>query len=135
MQELEENLLEDLHRVGLAEKFNLVLKQYSKSYFGRYDPNTNTVTLYVNKTPEGEMFSYQELLLTLIHETIHCKQWSSPDFHRTRGVMHDPEFKRLYNQYSNRAKALSLFREVVVRCDYIFPQNVSQSHGRCSICY
>jgi hypothetical protein len=133
MQELEEKLLSDLSNVGLVEDFNLSLRGYSKSYFGRYDPNTNTVILYVDKTPEGDMFSYQDLLLTLIHEVIHCKQWSNPEFHRVKGVMHDPEFKRLYNMYSNRVKALSLFREVVVRCDCIFPQSLYQAHGACSV--
>lgn len=114
MQELAEKIKHDLIKVGLTEHFNLVIRDYSKSYFGRYDPNTNTVILYVYKSPDKScMFSYEELLNTAIHEVIHCKQWNDPKFKRLRGVMHDPEFKRLYCIYSNRARARCLFKEVL----------------------
>lgn len=112
MQELETQLREDLLKIGLDVKFTLSLRPYSKTYFGRYNPNTNTVILYVHRTLGGDMYSYKELLLTTIHEVIHCLQWSDPDFKRVKGVMHDPEFKRLFDLYSNRARARILFREV-----------------------
>lgn len=113
MQELEMSLRNDLSKVGLDVEFTLSLRPYSKSYFGRYDINTSTIIVYVQKTPNGEMYSYEEILLTTIHEAIHCYQWHNPEFKRVRGVMHDLEFKRMYNTYSNRAKARLLFKEMM----------------------
>lgn len=113
MQELETQLREDLLKIGLDVKFTLSLRPYSKSYYGRYDVTTSTIIIYVQKTPKGDMYSYEELLLTTIHEAIHCKQWHDPKYKRVRGVMHDLEFKRLYALYSNRARARLLLREVI----------------------
>ena len=113
MQELETRLRNDLSKIGLDVEFTLSLRPYSKSYFGRYDIATSTIIVYVQKTPKGDMYSYEELLLTTIHEAIHCKQWHDPKYKRVRGVMHDLEFKRLYALYSNRAKARILLREVM----------------------
>lgn len=113
MQELELKLRNDLSKIGLDVDFNLSIRPYSSSYFGRYDINTSTIILYVQKTPRGEMYPYEELLLTTIHEAIHCLQWHSPDYKRVKGVMHDLEFHRLYALYSNRAKARILFKEAL----------------------
>ena len=115
MQELEMRLRNDLSKIGLDVKFTLSIRPYSKSYFGRYDVASNTVILYVQKIRGGDMYSYEELLLTTIHEAIHCLQWCDPKFKRIKGVMHDLEFKRLYSLYSNRAKARILFKEVTSR--------------------
>lgn len=115
MQELEMRLRNDLSKIGLDVEFTLSLRPYSKSYFGRYDINSSTIIVYVQKTPNGDMYSYEEILLTTIHEAIHCKQWHDPKFKRVKGVMHDIEFKRLYALYSNRARARVLFKEVVRR--------------------
>ena len=119
MQELEMRLRNDLSKVGLDDDFTLSLRPYSKSYFGRYDIATSTIILYVYKTPKGEMYPYEELLLTTIHEAIHCKQWHDPNYKRVKGVMHDLEFKRLYAMYSNRAKARILFKEAT-RYDSVY---------------
>lgn len=124
MQDLEMRLRNDLSKIGLDVEFTLSLRRYSKSYFGRYDINTSTIIVYVQKTPKGEMYSYEEILLTTIHEAIHCKQWHDPKYKRVRGVMHDVEFKRLYALYSNRARARVLFKEVV-KYDYS-----SKANGR-----
>ena len=126
MQELETSLRKDLSKIGLDVKFTLSLRPYSKSYFGRYDPNKNIIILYVYKTPDGAMYSYEDLLLTTIHEAIHCLQWSNPEFKRVKGVMHDLEFKRLYDLYSNRARARILFREVLQSYDYIYQKDFRQ---------
>lgn len=112
MQELEARLRNDLSKIGLDVEFTLSLRPYSKSYFGRYDVSNNVIILYVQKTVKGDMYSYEELLLTVIHEAIHCKQWHDPDYKRIKGIMHDTEFKRLYSLYSDRAKARILFEEV-----------------------
>lgn len=112
MQELEDLLKEDLARIGLDVTCNISIRGYSKSYFGRYDPNTNTIILYVLESPEGDMYPYLNVLLTTVHEAVHCKQWSDPKFKRIRGVMHDVEFKTLYNVYADRAKSLVLLKEM-----------------------
>ena len=132
MQELEKSLRNDLSKIGLVVDFNLSLKPYSKSYFGRYDVYTSTIILYVQKTPEGEMYSYEDLLLTTIHEAIHCKQWHDPKYKRIKGVMHDLEFKRLYALYSNKAKARLLLREVM-NCDSFYQTNIREVPYRSSI--
>ena len=119
MSELENQLRADLLKIGLNENFKLSLRPYSKSYYGRYIPRSNTVIVYVNKSPNGEPYPYIDLLLVVIHEVIHCMQWSRPNFKRIKGVMHNPEFKQLYGIYSNRAKALVLFREVIKNYDII----------------
>ena len=132
MQELEMRLRNDLSKIGLDVEFTLSLRPYSKSYFGRYDINSSTIIVYVQKTPNGEMYSYEEILLTTIHEAIHCKQWHDPKYKRVRGVMHDLEFKRLYALYSDRARARVLFKEVVHR-DSFYKANGQQAYNYCSL--
>ena len=113
MQELHHRLLTDLRRVGIADKFELNLRPYSKTYYGRYDPNQNRITLYVFEDKEcTKLMKYKDLLLTLVHEAVHCIQWNDPTFIRRKGVMHDAEFYRLYNSYSDRVKSLLLLQEV-----------------------
>lgn len=114
MQKLYNRLMKDIRDIGIKEEFKLVLKPYSKSYYGTYNPNSNTITLYVY-SDKGctKVFPYLNLLLTLVHEAIHCKQWKRKDYRRVKGIMHDEEFKILYNVYSDRARAILLMREVM----------------------
>lgn len=114
MQDLEMRLRKDLSEIGLDVNFTLSLRPYSKSYFGRYDILSNTIILYVQENRKGDMYSYEDLLLTTIHEAIHCVQWNDPEFKRVKGVMHNPEFKKLYSLYSDKAKARLLFKEMCI---------------------
>lgn len=125
MTDLEKRLRTDLIKIGLVEDFTLSLRPYSKTYFGRYDVSTSTVILYVNQE-NGTPYPYKDLLMTTIHEVIHCKQWHSSSYKRVRGVMHDAEFKRLYNMYSNRAKARILFREAVSSYAFLYQAGLQQ---------
>ena len=108
MQELlYQRLLEDLRKVGVSSSFTLELRPYSKTYFGRYDPNTNKITLYIFEDKDCSHYvKYEDLLLTLIHEAVHCIQWDNKSFVRRKGVMHDAEFHRLFNEYKIKAKSL-----------------------------
>lgn len=124
-------LRKDLSNIGLDVEYNLSLRPYSKSYFGRYDVATNTIIIYVQKTPKGGMYSYEDLFLTHLHEALHCKQWSDPNYKRLKGVMHNLEFKKLYALYSNRAKALMLFRKVS-NYDNSFKTNFGKSNNNFS---
>lgn len=113
MQELHHRLLTDLQKVGINENFSLELRPYSKTYFGRYDPNINKVILYVYEDKSCTRYlKYEDLFMTLIHEAIHCIQWHDKSFVRRRGVMHDAEFHRLFNEYKDKAKSILLMREI-----------------------
>ncbi|MGL5913255.1 MAG: hypothetical protein ACRCZB_03745 [Bacteroidales bacterium] len=114
MQELHNKLMRDLRIIGIRVKFDLELKPYSKSYYGRYNPNSNKVTLYAYEDPRlTTLIDYEELLTTLVHESIHCMQWQDENFVRVKGVMHNLEFHRLLECYSKRVRALMLLKEVV----------------------
>ena len=107
MQELYHKLLGDMKRVGLPTDFTLELKPYSKTYYGRYNPNLDRVTVYIYEDKEcTKLTDYEELLLTSIHEAVHHVQWKDKSFVRRRGVMHDADFHRLYNMYAERAKSI-----------------------------
>ena len=132
MQELEMSLRNDLLKIGLDVDFNLSIRPYSKSYFGRYDVKSNTIILYVQKTPNGDMYPYCDLLLTVVHEAVHCVQWSNPKYERVKGIMHNAEFKKLYAVYSNRAKARVLFGEVL-GYDFVYQANYRKSCHRSGV--
>lgn len=119
MQELYNALLNDLYKLGFnIHSFKLVLRPYSKSYFGRYYIATKEIYLYVFEDEKLKRFlPYYQLLDTLIHEAVHAKQSSNKNFVRKRGVMHDPEFKTLYNKYHKKMLELRAEkeREVVLK--------------------
>lgn len=111
MQELYHRLLNDLQKIGITDSFSLELRPYSKTYFGRYDPNLDRITLYVYEDEScSNYIKYEELFITLIHESIHCMQWHDKSFVRRKGVMHDAEFHRLFNKYKTKAKSI-VFKE------------------------
>ena len=119
MQELHHRLLKDMKAVGLPTDFAFELKPYSKTYYGRYDPNSNKVTVYIYEDKScTKMLSYEDILLTSIHEAVHSMQWNDNSFVRRKGVMHNAEFFRLYNSFSDKAKSMLLLRKV--RYDRVF---------------
>lgn len=127
MQDLYHRLLSDLKKVGINESFKLELRPYSKTYYGRYDPNVDKVTLYVYEDESCSRYiQYEDLFMTLIHEAIHCIQWHSESFVRRKGVMHDAEFYRLFNEYKDKAKSILLMREI--RNDYFYPTVMGKAH-------
>lgn len=130
VQELYFKLIKDVESLGISANFKLELSGYSKTYFGRYDPNTDKITVYVYKDLKCTiMYDYKDLLLTVIHEVIHCMQWNDKSFIRRKGIMHDAEFHALYNQYSNRAKAYLLLREV--KYDNFFASHIGKAPTLC----
>lgn len=113
MQDLYHRLLRDMNALGISTDFTLELKGFSKTYFGRYDPNSNKVTVYVCENKScTRRYSYEDILLTCIHEAVHAIQWNDKSFVRRRGVMHNADFYRLYNMYADKAKSILLLREV-----------------------
>lgn len=114
MNSLYDQIIEDLKTVGLPVDFTLVLKPYSKSFYGRCFPDSKKIILYVYEDPEKtKLYSYSSLLLTAVHEAVHHLQFSRPTFVYCKGIMHNAEFHSLYQLYKDRTKALLLLREVV----------------------
>ena len=112
LQELKCLLLDYLQKIGIQTEFNLELKEYSKSFYGRYNPNNNTVILYVFQDNSlNTSYRVWDLLKTLIHEVCHCEQWNDPKFVRHRGVMHNTDFWRRYNKYVSIARELLTTKE------------------------
>ena len=113
MQDLYHRLLKDMSSIGIPTTFNFELKPYSKTYYGRYDPNLDKVTVYVYEDKScRRMMRYEDILLTSIHEAVHSIQWKDESFVRRKGVMHNTEFFTLYNAFSDKAKSMLLIREV-----------------------
>lgn len=113
MQDLYHRLIKDMKSLGVPTDFILELKPYSKTYYGRYDPNSNKVTVYIYEDKScTRMLRYEDILLTSIHEAVHSIQWHDKSFVRRKGVMHNTEFYRLYNSYCEKAKSMLLLREV-----------------------
>lgn len=114
MQELFSLLLKDLKTVGVPiSARQLVIKNYSSCNYGTYNPNTDKITLYVSREKDRYVpYNYEDILMTAIHECCHYMQWHDPDFVRVRGVMHNPQFYKMYNKYAEKANAMLLMKEI-----------------------
>lgn len=111
LNDLKEKLLCDLRALKIdVEGFELVLKPFSKSYYGRYNPKNKKLFLYIYEDSQcTKMYSYSQLFETLLHEVVHFIQWSDPEYIRIKGIMHNREFYILYN------KLLSMHKREVIR--------------------
>ena len=108
-EDFHSRIIRDLRRIGITEEFELELRDFSKTYYGRYSPTKNRITLYIYLDPLCKVLvDYKSLFLTAIHEAIHCIQWNDKSFVRKKGVMHDEEFFRLYNLYRKKAEDMIL---------------------------
>lgn len=104
-------VLKDLKLLGLSPhklKYDLHFKNYSSCYFGKYVRPRNEdflpkIFIYLYKDSNNtELYSYKDIISTVIHEVCHHIQWSNPDFVRVKGVMHNKEFWDLWNSYMNK---------------------------------
>ena len=93
-----ETIYEELKGIGLPTDVDIKLRGYSKSYFGTYDPNTKRIIVYI-LDEEGNVYPKEEYMDTIIHEMIHHYQWQHTDYQRVKGVMHNPQFYKLFNKY------------------------------------
>lgn len=110
-QELYEKLLSDLKKLGISKNFNLILKDYSKRLLGRYNPNNKNLTLYVYPYKKGlYMYPYKELYETFIHEVVHSIQHNNPSFIRVKGVMHNKEFYKIYDDLIQKSYDLGILK-------------------------
>lgn len=124
--ELQTKLLSDLSVLGLpVDEVDLLIRPYSKNYYGRYFPVYNDqeakprvfIYPYIDENNENLM-NYEEILDTSVHEFCHHKQYTDPSFVRLKGVMHNPQFWRLYNHYMNRARKYGMLGGEC--CDKVF---------------
>jgi NADPH-dependent 7-cyano-7-deazaguanine reductase QueF-like protein len=114
MKSLEKRLKKDLSKLNIDYKsFSLVLKGYSKTYWGHYSPISKTITLFVYVTKTKYRRSYDHILASLIHEVVHHLQYCDPSFTRYKGVMHNEDFWQRYESLMNKAHELKIVREEV----------------------
>ena len=114
MENLKQRLLSDLSAVGVntEESFELVLKDYSKSYYGRYYPDKKRVVVYVHEDRDlNKQFPYEQLFSTALHESVHHIQWCDPNYKRAKGVMHNPQFYALYNRLMRKHRIYRQFKK------------------------
>ena len=114
-EELKTRLLSDLSLLNLpVYEVDLFIRPFSKTYYGRYFPVYNDkevrpkVYVYPYENVDKELMSYSKILETSIHEFCHHIQYTSGSFVRNKGVMHDPQFWRLFNHYVDRARKYGL---------------------------
>lgn len=112
---LKSRLLSDLQALNIDTKgFKLTLKPFSKTYYGRYKPNIKEVIVYVYEdSNQTNLFPYEKIFSTALHESVHHMQWSNPDFKRIKGVMHNAEFYLVYNRLMRKHK---IYRTLKRRC-------------------
>lgn len=109
-EKLYNKLLTDLKLLGFdTTGFELKLRPYSKSYYGRYHIQKKIIIVYIYSDKNMvHMIPYSQLFKTLIHEAIHHVQWSNSEYVRVKGVMHNEEFYKLYNQYEVKYNKLKI---------------------------
>lgn len=99
IEQIKHNLIADLTALCNVAGFELILKPYSKSYYGRYIPKHKRIVLYVYKDSNlQELYSYEELFSTALHEYTHHIQWCDPNFKRVKGIMHNAQFYEIFNR-------------------------------------
>lgn len=101
---LELQLYSDLEEVGLPTDFLLTLQEiHDPVNYGYYNINDKEIIIPILDNNLDEM-SYKKLLEVAIHEAIHHYQWTKvPYFKRVKGVMHNEEFKTLFNHFTEVA--------------------------------
>lgn len=114
-EELKTRLLSDLSQINLpVDEVDIFIRPFSKTLYGRYFPvyNENLVRpkiyVYPYENTHGDLMSYSKILDTAIHEFCHHIQYTNDFFVRNKGVMHNPNFWKLYNHYINRARKYGL---------------------------
>lgn len=109
---LQNRIVKDLVSIGVPVSFELIIKDYSKSFYGCYRPNTNRVYLYYYEDEGCSIpYSYEHLFKIAVHESVHAIQWSDPEFVRVKGVMHNEDFHRMFERYMCLAKELVFHEE------------------------
>lgn len=117
-ENLMNKLVTDLETLGLpVNEVEISFRKYSSSYYGRYFIDSHRIFIYPYEKEDNRSFmNYDTILYHTIHEMVHHIQYSDPNFKRVYNVMHDGNFYRLFNHYSNKAENLGLLRKENVTC-------------------
>lgn len=104
MKNLENKFRQDFVSMGILDRVPIVMKKYSKTRWGRYNPNKDEIIIYVYASKDcREMIDYHSLFKALLHEYVHWVQYHSKSWKRQKGVMHDEEFWKMYHSLLNTA--------------------------------
>lgn len=121
-KELGIRIRDDLMKLDIpVDEFDIEIRKYSSSYYGNYYPKgyrnrkKALIRIYPYKSREGVLYPYEEILFHAIHESCHHMQYRDKNYVRKRGIMHNAEFYRLMQKYCEKAKALSLIKEVKIK--------------------
>ena len=108
-EELYHNLMCALKQLNMPlDEVTIKFRPYSKTYYGRYFPDSNRIFIYPYNDEDGNFMSFTSILCTTIHEMVHHIQHQDPNFKRQKGIMHDPKFWELYNHFLDRAVSKSI---------------------------
>lgn len=105
---LESYIKSDLKLLGIPTDFELEFRGYSKTYYGRYYIEEQKVVVYI-LDEVGKQLPYHEILDTVLHEALHHFQHQhDSSFRRVKGVMHNPQFNKMYDTYINQLRNLEV---------------------------
>lgn len=105
---LESYLISDIKLLGLPTDFTLDLKGYSKKYYGRYYSHEKRIVVFIHDQ-NGNILPYHEILDTVLHEAIHHYQhYHEKGFIRLKGVMHNLNFKKMYEEKMSKLRELEV---------------------------
>lgn len=109
-QKLYDRIIHDLELLNpVNTKFNLVLRPYSKTMEGYYNPSNHTIVIYVCKSKDCKsLYPYSELWGIVLHELAHHLQYSTTDYIRVKGVMHNKGFYSILNLLKLKSNILRI---------------------------
>ena len=88
---------------------NAALEEWAKAgnykkYYGRYYIQEKRIVVFINDV-NGNQLPYHEILDTVLHEAIHHYQHHYEEgFVRLKGVMHNLDFKRMYEEKMSKLR-------------------------------
>ena len=104
MKNLENRFNQDFVAMGIHDRVPIVLKKYSKTRWGRYNPNKDEIIIYIYTSKDcTNQIEYHSLFKALLHEYVHWLQHHSKNWKRRKGVMHDEDFWKMYRSLLNIA--------------------------------
>lgn len=117
LDELKYRLPHDLRKVGLpVDDVDIYFRPYSKTFYGRYYPVAigssvrPRLFIYPFYNKSGDLLPYDTIFKVALHEFGHHKQFSNKKYVRVKGVMHDTEFWKVYNELLKKAEKMGIIR-------------------------
>lgn len=110
MRELYKRLMQDFNTLDAENKdVELILRPYSKTMYGYYDSNKHRIVLYVySDNRRRQLMPYCEIWSSFLHELAHHLQYTTTDYVRVKGVMHNSDFYKILYSLENKSKTLKL---------------------------